>query len=74
MDFFAELDAVRERWNVLEHPFYTRWSAGELTLDELALYAGQYRHAVTALAQASANAAAVAGDAGLQRAGRAHAA
>ena len=60
MDFFAELDAVRERWNVLEHPFYTRWSAGELTLDELALYSGQYRHAVTALATASANTAAVA--------------
>ena len=35
MDFFADLDAVRRRWNVLEHPFYTRWSAGELTLDEL---------------------------------------
>jgi len=60
MDFFAELDAVRERWNVLEHPFYTRWSAGELTLDELALYSGQYRYAVTALAAASANTAAVA--------------
>ena len=60
MDFFAELDAVRERWNVLEHPFYTRWSAGELTLDELAVYSGQYRYAVTALAAASANTAAVA--------------
>lgn len=74
MDFFADLDAVRRRWNVLEHPFYTRWSAGELTRDELALYAGQYRHAVTALAQASANAAAVADDADLQRALRGHAA
>lgn len=74
MDFFADLDAVRRRWNVLEHPFYTRWSAGELTLDELALYAGQYRHAVTALAQASANTAAVAGEPGLQRALRGHAA
>ena len=73
MDFFAEIDAVRARWNVLEHPFYTRWSAGELTLDELALYSGQYRHAVTALAEASANTAAVA-DADLARALRGHAA
>jgi pyrroloquinoline-quinone synthase len=53
MDFFAELDAVKARWNVLEHPFYTRWSAGELTKDELAVYAGEYRHAVVALAEAS---------------------
>jgi pyrroloquinoline-quinone synthase len=35
---------------VLEHPFYVRWSAGELTRDELARYAGQYRHATEALA------------------------
>ena len=27
---------ARERWNVLEHPFYQRWSAGELTREELA--------------------------------------
>jgi pyrroloquinoline-quinone synthase len=44
------IDAARERWNVLEHPFYKRWSCGELTRDELAHYAGQYRHAVVALA------------------------
>ena len=74
MDFFAQLDAVRERWNVLDHSFYTRWSAGELTLDELALYSGQYRHAVTALAAASVNTAAVAGDDSLQRALEGHAA
>jgi pyrroloquinoline-quinone synthase len=44
------IDAARERWNVLEHPFYKRWSCGELTRDELAHYAGEYRHAVVALA------------------------
>jgi pyrroloquinoline-quinone synthase len=44
------IDAARERWNVLEHPFYKRWSCGELTRDELAHYAGAYRHAVVALA------------------------
>jgi pyrroloquinoline-quinone synthase len=51
------LDAVRERWNVLRHPFYLRWSAGTLERPELAFYAGQYRHAVEALADASAGAA-----------------
>jgi len=57
MEFFAELDAVRERWNVLNHPFYTRWSEGTLTRDDLAYYSGQYRHAVVALAQATRHAA-----------------
>jgi pyrroloquinoline-quinone synthase len=57
MEFFAELDAVRERWNVLKHPFYTRWSQGTLTHGELAYYSGQYRHAVVALASAARNAA-----------------
>lgn len=57
MDFFARLDALRERWNVLEHPFYQRWSAGELSRDELAFYAGEYRHAVVALADAIGGAA-----------------
>ncbi len=60
MEFWTELDAVADRWSVLRHPFYTRWSAGELTADELAVYSGQYRHAVVALADASVNAAAVA--------------
>jgi pyrroloquinoline-quinone synthase len=60
VDFFARLDALRERWNVLEHPFYQRWSAGELTRDELAYYAGEYRHAVVALADAIEGAAATA--------------
>lgn len=59
MDLWSRLDDVRTRWNVLEHPFYVRWSEGALTRDELARYAGQYRHAVVALADA-ARAAAVA--------------
>ncbi len=52
MDFFARLDALRARWNVLEHPFYVRWSEGDLEREELAFYAGEYRHAVIALAEA----------------------
>lgn len=60
MDFWTEIEAVRRRHDVLTHSFYERWSAGELTRDELAVYAGEYRHAVQALATASANAAAAA--------------
>jgi pyrroloquinoline-quinone synthase len=54
------IEAARARWNVLEHPFYQRWSAGELTSEELARYAGQYRHATAAIARLSASAAEVA--------------
>ncbi|HEY7952491.1 MAG TPA: iron-containing redox enzyme family protein [Solirubrobacteraceae bacterium] len=53
MDIFNLLDAARLRINVLEHPFYERWNAGELAPEELDFYAGQYRHAVVALADAS---------------------
>jgi pyrroloquinoline-quinone synthase len=51
------IETARERWNVLEHPFYQRWSAGELTAEELARYSGQYRHAVEAVATVSADVA-----------------
>lgn len=61
-EFFDRLEEIRSKWNVLEHPFYQRWSNGELTKAELAVYSGQYRHAVVALADASQQAADVAGD------------
>jgi pyrroloquinoline-quinone synthase len=54
--FFDRVDAIRRRRDVLRHPFYVRWSRGELARDELARYAGQYRHAVVALADAAAHA------------------
>lgn len=57
MDVLAKLDETRAAINVLEHPFYQRWSAGELDRAELGRYAGEYRHAVIALASASASAA-----------------
>ncbi len=57
MDVLARLDETRVAINVLEHPFYERWSAGELSAAELDCYAGEYRHAVLALARASAEAA-----------------
>src|SRR5438132_12384768 len=57
MDFWSRIEQVRARWDVLEHPFYERWSRGELERDELAAYAGEYHHAVVALAEASSSVA-----------------
>ena len=51
------IEEARARHDVLQHPFYTRWSAGELTDAELARYSGQYRHAVAAIAELSSAAA-----------------
>jgi pyrroloquinoline-quinone synthase len=61
VDLWSRLDDVRARWNVLEHPFYKRWGAGALSRDDLARYAGQYRYAVVALAEAADRAAHAAG-------------
>lgn len=38
----SEVDAVISGRRLLAHPFYQRWLAGELTLDDLRAYAGQY--------------------------------
>jgi pyrroloquinoline-quinone synthase len=54
MNLIERIDEARGRWNVLDHPFYLRWERGELTHEELAFYAGEYRHAVVALADAAA--------------------
>ncbi len=56
-DVWQRIEQARARWNVLEHPFYQRWSAGELSREELAEYSGQYRHATAALARLSADVA-----------------
>jgi pyrroloquinoline-quinone synthase len=61
VDVLGRLDQARGECSVLEHPFYERWSAGELSGAELACYAGEYRHAVLALAEASQAAATKAG-------------
>ena len=50
---WERIEEARSRHDVLEHPFYQRWSAGELTAAELADYSGQYRHAVAAIATLS---------------------
>jgi pyrroloquinoline-quinone synthase len=61
MDLIERLDAARRRWNVLEHPFYRRWECGELSPKDLSAYAGEYRHAVVALAEAADKAAPLSG-------------
>ena len=66
MTLWERLETTRFDNDVLEHRFYVRWSSGDLTRDELAVYSGQYRHAVVALAAASRNAARVAADPGLR--------
>ena len=53
MNLIERIDEARVRWNVLDHPFYRRWERGELSSAELAFYAGEYRHAVVALADAA---------------------
>jgi pyrroloquinoline-quinone synthase len=53
MELIDRIDEARERWDVLKHPFYVRWERGDLTPDQLAHYAGEYRHAVVALARAA---------------------
>lgn len=54
MTVIERIDEARRRWNVLDHPFYLRWERGELSREELAFYAGEYRHAVVALADSAA--------------------
>ena len=59
---WERIEESRTRHNVLEHPFYVRWSAGELSREDLARYSGQYRHATEALARLCRETADVAPD------------
>ncbi len=59
---WKRIEESRAKHNVLEHPFYVKWSAGELSSDELARYSGQYRHATEALAKLTADTATLAPD------------
>ena len=42
------VNEIVEGRHLLRHPFYVAWTAGELTLDQLRHYAGQYMHQVLA--------------------------
>lgn len=44
----GQLDELIGEWAILKHPFYQKWSAGELNLDALRGYATQYYHHVAA--------------------------
>lgn len=44
MSSVAQLDAIIERRHLLKHPFYQAWSKGEVELETLQRYAGQYYH------------------------------
>jgi pyrroloquinoline-quinone synthase len=46
-----EVDRLIEERSLLKHPYYQAWQKGELTLDSLRHYAGQYYHHVLALPQ-----------------------
>jgi pyrroloquinoline-quinone synthase len=44
-EFFVQLEERIERFNLLKHPFYTAWTAGELSREDLREYASEYwRH------------------------------
>jgi pyrroloquinoline-quinone synthase len=47
-DFFQQLDARIAKYDLLCHPFYKAWAAGELTRDDLREYAQDYYHHVEA--------------------------
>jgi pyrroloquinoline-quinone synthase len=47
-EFSQELDARIAKYDLLCHPFYKAWSAGELTRDDLREYAQDYYHHVNA--------------------------
>ena len=48
VSFWQRLDERTEPFNLLKHPFYQAWTAGELTREELADYAAEYWHHVSA--------------------------
>jgi pyrroloquinoline-quinone synthase len=45
-EFFNELDSRIAKYDLLCHPFYKTWSAGELTCEDLRDYARDYFHHV----------------------------
>ena len=45
--FWQEADLEIAKYDLLKHPFYQAWSAGELTKEDLKFYAEQYYHQVS---------------------------
>src|SRR5580704_12133463 len=46
--FWAQVDREIAKFDLLQHPFYQAWSAGELTTRDLKFYGEQYFHQVSA--------------------------
>jgi pyrroloquinoline-quinone synthase len=47
-EFFVQAEERIGRYDLLKHPFYTAWTAGELTREDLREYAAEYWHHVSA--------------------------
>src|ERR1700746_1774362 len=47
-EFFEQMDARIAKYDLLCHPFYKAWSAGQLTREDLREYAQDYYHHVEA--------------------------
>lgn len=47
-EFFEQLEARIAKYDLLRHPFYEAWAAGELTREDLREYAQDYYHHVEA--------------------------
>jgi len=45
----AAVESALSGRRLLSHPYYERWSRGELSIEDLREYAGQYRHVEAAL-------------------------
>jgi len=45
--FWNKVDQEIAKYDLLKHPFYQAWSAGELTTEDLKFYAEQYYHQVS---------------------------
>jgi len=49
-EFFEQLEAPIAPYDMLRHPFYQAWAAGQLTRDDLRCYAQDYYRQVEAAA------------------------
>jgi pyrroloquinoline-quinone synthase len=47
-NFWPQAKAVLAEFDLLKHPFYQAWTCGELSKEDLRLYAGEYYHQVAA--------------------------
>jgi len=51
MNIKTQLDRILETWDLLKHPFYQAWRAGDLPVEALRLYAREYGGFINILPQ-----------------------